>query len=74
MTAQGLITAQQFEAVEMLGKGHLIKALVNALVALPANPYARVQRALVHVLTKIRTAMNLARDQVMKSQINPSIT
>lgn len=74
MTAQGLITAQQFEAVEMLGKGHLIKALVNALVALPANPYARVQRALVHVLTKIRTAMNFARDQVMKSQINPSIT
>jgi len=72
--AARLITAQQFEAVEMLGEGHLIKALMNALVAQPANPYARVQRALVHVLAKIRAAMNFARDQVMKGQINPSIT
>jgi len=74
MTPQGLITAQQFEAVEMLGEGHLIKALVNALVAQPANPDARIQRALFHVLAKIRAAMNFARDQVMKGQINPSIT
>lgn len=74
MAPQGLITAQQFEAVEMLGEGHLIKALVNALVAQPANPDARIQRALVHVLAKIRAAMNFARDQVMKGQINPSIT
>ena len=74
MAPQGLITAQQFEAVEILGEGHLIKALVNALVAQPANPDARVQRALVHVLAKIRAAMNFARNQVMKGQINPSIT
>jgi hypothetical protein len=74
MAPQGLITAEQFEAVEMLGEGHLIKALVNALVAQPANPDARIQRALVHVLAKIRAAMNFARDQVMKGQINPSIT
>ena len=58
----------------MLGEGHLIKALVNALVAQPANPDARIQRALVYVLAKIRTAMNFTWDQVMKSQINPSIT
>ena len=58
----------------MLGECHLIKALVNALVAQPANPDARVQRALVHVLAKIRAAMNFPWDQVMKGQINPSIT
>ena len=74
MAPQGLVTAQQFEAVEMLGEGHLIKALVNALVAQPANPDARIQRALVNVLAKIRAAMNFARDQVMECQINPSIT
>ena len=74
MAPQGLVTAQLFEAVEMLGKCHLIKALVNALVAQPANPDARIQRAIVNVLTKIRAAMNFARDQVMKGQINPSIT
>lgn len=65
MAPQGLITAQQFEAIEMLGEGHLIKALVNALVAQPANPDARVQRALVHVLAKIRAAMNLDRKSVV---------
>ena len=74
MAPQGLITSQQFEAVEMLGKGHFIEALMNALVAKPANPDARVKYALVHVLAKICTAMNFARDQVMKGQINPSIT
>ena len=33
MALQGLITSQQFEAVEMLGEGHFIEALMNALVA-----------------------------------------
>jgi len=33
MALQGLITPQQFEAVEMLGEGHFIEALMNALVA-----------------------------------------
>ena len=74
MALQDLITPQQFEAAEMLGKDHFIEALMNALVAEPANPDARVKCALVYVLAKIRTAMNFTRDQVMKSQINPSIT
>ena len=33
MTLQDLITPQQFEAAEMLGKDHFIEALMNALVA-----------------------------------------
>ena len=74
MALQDLITTQQFEAVEMLGKDHFIEALMNALMAQPANPDARVKCALVHVPAEIRTAMNFARDQVMKSQINLSIT
>jgi len=68
MALEIFIRLKQLLCRKLLAQSHFIITLVNATMTLPTDINTRIELLFVVVFTKMRTAMQLTRDKMMKSK------